>query len=104
MIASRKISSTILVMMIFSTELLIPKEGYTQPRVNIPSSAGCNGEDLLVPVRVENFFDITALTLHITLEKSKVTFLDVDNIHPALKDGNIYTNYQDEDSVLSFVW
>lgn len=89
----------------FTIGLGVVFKAYSQPEVSIPAVAGCDGEELLVPLMVDEFNNIEAFTIHLIVDTTKVSFIDVEQAHESLNNGPLLSNIQDNgQAVISVVW
>jgi uncharacterized repeat protein (TIGR01451 family) len=54
------------------------------PVTSLGNADGCPGDTLTFPVSVNNFSQITAISLRIDFDPSKLTFVSLTNVNPAL--------------------
>lgn len=73
--------------------LLVLPQAISQPVVSISNHAGCANSEILVPVEVNNFADVAAFTFYIQADTSAIALISVENIHPALLEGNVVSNF-----------
>ncbi|MDZ7776381.1 MAG: T9SS type A sorting domain-containing protein [Bacteroidales bacterium] len=80
-------------------------KGYAQPVVNMPSSVGCIGHELLVPIEINEFYDIEAFSMKLIGDTSKIKLLGIANKNTALDNGVLLYNAQvDSVSWLAISW
>lgn len=75
------------------------------PVTSLGNADGCPGDTLTFPVSVNNFSQITAISLRIDFDPSKLTFVSLTNVNPALT-GSLY-NTVNASATLSktlFIW
>jgi len=89
----------IIVVVLFSTDSFAQ-----QPIVDVGENTGCNNTEILLPITVENFNDLSAITIFIKVDTASVDFIDVADVNEIL-DGGDFTggiNYQEQ--IISLTW
>lgn len=71
--------------------VVLPSESYAQTVVGIYNNTACSNTEALIPVEVENFEDIVALTIYIQVDTTRIDFIGVENVNSVFSSGNFVT-------------
>ena len=80
----------------------MPLDTISQTSVGIGNYATCRYTESLIPVTVENFSDVAALTLYMQIDTTQIEFLGLENINSVFSDGDFIANI--EGQVLALTW
>jgi len=84
--------------------VLRPVTMISQPVVMIDSYLTCSNEELLIPISIENFMDVAALTLFINIDTAVVEYIDVENVNEAFSSGEFLGGINLADQFISLNW
>ena len=75
-----------------------------QHTVSIGNRAGCALSEVLVPVDVNKFNDVGTFTFYICIDTATVSFVAIENKHQALSTGNMESNLNFAEQILTITW
>lgn len=79
-----------IVLLLLISLLLILDDAFAQDaKATIGNTTICNNSEVLVPVNIENFYNVAAMTLFIGYDTTQLKFQSIVNIHPSFS-GLIY--------------
>ncbi len=90
-------------LLLFSWVFMLPQAA-GQHEVSIGQQAGCPGNEVMVPVEVGKFNDVSAFTFYIGVDLSTVYFVSVENMHEALSHGNLESHLNISTQVITITW
>lgn len=97
------IKFTVLVTVII-TMLVLPAIVISQPVVKIGEYAGCTNAEILIPIEVEEFEDISAITLFIGVDFANVEYIGVENINDVFSTGEFVGGANIGSQFISLNW
>lgn len=83
--------------------MVLPSETYAQAEVKIGSYTGCSNTDVLIPVEVEHFEDIAAITLYIQVDTANFEYVGIENANEAFSSGDFVAGVNTQ-SQLVITW
>ena len=86
----------LVILMITFLPMIMKSQNATATLGNITS---CAGENVLVPLDVNDFFDVGAMTIYIGYDTNSAHFLSVQNINPAIPGGISYNSNNGQVSI-----
>ena len=75
-----------------------------QHTVSIGNRAGCTLSEVLVPVDVSKFNDVSAFTFYINIDTEAVSLVEIENIHQSLSSGNLVSNVNLTEHSININW
>ncbi len=84
--------------------LVLPASVIGQPVVKIGDYAGCSNTEILIPVEIEDFEDVGAITLYIGVVTDNIEYVGIENINDVFSAGNFVGGINLEGQFISFNW
>jgi len=72
----------------------------SQPVLKIGEYTGCINKEIIIPVKVENMQEISAITLYIMVDTNSVEFLGLENVNSEFQSGNFIGNLSSEGNII----
>ena len=76
----------------------------SQPVISIDDYINCGNTEVNIPVVVENFEDIAALTIYISIDTNGVRFKEVNDIHEAFQSGTFLGSFNAQTQNIVLTW
>ena len=67
--------------------MVLPLVSISQPVLKIDDYFGCSSTEVVIPIKIENFNDISALTVYIGIDTSNIEYIGLENINDAFSSG-----------------
>jgi len=79
---------------------------YGQPEMKIQDGRFCEGDEVLLPVLVDGFEQISSFTLYLGFDTQTVTFIDIKNRHEQFNTGSLMSTFHQNngDPMLIITW
>jgi hypothetical protein len=79
---------------------------YSQPEMKVQDGRFCEGAQVLLPVLVDGFEQISSFTLYLGFDAQTVTFVDIKNRHEQFNTGSLMSTFHPNngDPVLIITW
>ena len=84
--------------------LALPTLAVGQVVVKMGEYAGCSNTEIGIPIGVENFEDVAALTLYIKVNTDQVEFVGVENINEVFLSGDFFGEINLQSQVITLTW
>ena len=68
--------------------VVLPQNVFSQPKLKIGHYKGCSNTEMLIPIVVVDFEEISALTLFIDVDSDNVEYVGLENINDAFSNGD----------------
>jgi hypothetical protein len=77
-----------------------------QPQIKIADGRFCEGDEILLPVIVDGFEQISSFTLYLGFDTQTVTFVDVKDRHEQFNTGSLMSTFHENngDPMLIITW
>lgn len=84
--------------------LALPAMVTGQPVVKMGDRVGCSNEEVVIPVNIENFANVAALTLYISVDTSKMEYIGIENVNDVFSTGNFIGGVSEQNQILILNW
>ena len=84
--------------------VVLPLNAFSQPVVKIDHYTGCGNTEILIPLEVEHFEDVAALTLFIGVDTANVEYVDVQDINDVFSTGDFTAGINLESEIITLTW
>ena len=84
--------------------LVLPASVIGQPVVKIGNYAGCTNTEILIPVEIEDFEDVGAITIYIGVDTDNIDYVGIENINDVFSSGDFVGGINLEGQFISFNW
>ena len=68
--------------------MVLPQNAFSQPKLKIGNYKGCSNTEMLIPIEVIDFEEISALTLYIGVNSDNVDYIGIEDINDAFSNGD----------------
>ena len=68
--------------------VVLPQNVFSQPKLKIGHYKGCSNTEMLIPIEVIDFEEISALTLYIGVDSDNVEYVGIEDINDAFSNGD----------------
>ncbi|MCF8344042.1 MAG: T9SS type A sorting domain-containing protein [Bacteroidales bacterium] len=83
--------------------LLLPTVN-AQHKVGIDSHLGCSDQEVLLPVYVSDFMDVSSFSFYLTADTTAMELIGVENEHAQLAEGNVESYLSEITQTLNVTW
>ncbi len=80
--------------------MVLPSVAYSQTMVKIGNYTGCSNTEVLVPVEVEHFEDISAITIYIQCDTANFDYIDIVNVNDAFSSGDFMAGVNNKSQIV----
>ncbi|MCF6169929.1 MAG: T9SS type A sorting domain-containing protein [Bacteroidales bacterium] len=84
--------------------MVLPLNAFSQPVVKIDHYTGCSNTEIVIPVEIEQFEDVAALTLYIGVDTENVEYIGVEDINEVFSTGDFVAGINLENQIITLNW
>jgi len=84
--------------------VVLPLNSIGQPVLKIGNYYGCSSIEVLIPVELENFEDISAFTIYVGVDTSNIEYIGFENINEVFSSGNFVGGVNLQNQYITFNW
>jgi len=77
---------------------------FSQPTVKIGHYSGCSNTEILIPIEIENFEDVAALTINIGVDTSSIEYIGIENVNSIFSTGDFVSGINLNQQFISLNW
>lgn len=84
--------------------VVFPLRAFNQPVIEIGEYAGCYNTEVIIPIKLEHFEDVAAITLYIGINTANVEYVGIENVNEVFSTGDFVGGVNTENQIIVLSW